>query len=93
MELENQPMTPFENRELRGITNKLVITILFAVVSIVSGGFAFYNGLMSKIDGVAQTQEIRKVEVDYKLNAINSKADALKEDIQDIKEAQKSKNN
>lgn len=78
-------MTGLENREIRGITNKLVVTIIFAVVTLTAGGVAFYNGLMNKIDKVSSTQDTRKIEVDLQFQAISENIDGVKEDVRDLK--------
>lgn len=78
-------MNPIENREIRGITNKLVVTIGIAVVTLTSGGIMFYNGLMNKIDKVSNTQETRKIEVDLQFNAINENIQGVKDDVKELK--------
>jgi len=78
-------MNGIENREIRGITNRLVVTIGIAVVTLTAGGVAFYNGLMNKIDKVANTQESRKIEVDLQFQAISENIQGVKEDVKELK--------
>jgi len=74
-----------EDRQVNGITNKLIITVIASVITLSCGGAAFYYGLMNKIDKVSQMQEQRKIEVDLQLSSINEKVDGVKDDVKDVK--------
>lgn len=78
-------MTLLENREIKGITNRLIIVVIGSVITLTAGGVAFYNGLMNKIDNVYQMQEQRKIEVDLQFKSINEKVDGVKDDVKDVK--------
>lgn len=82
-------MTTLENKEIRGITNRLMVVIICSVVSLTSGGVAFYLGLINKINMLSQKQESRKIEVDIQFKDINEKIDGVKEDMRYLKETKR----
>ncbi len=65
--------TTIENRELKGITARLILTIVISTATIVSGGFGAYYGLKSDIQEVKSQNEVKKVE----FQALKVQVDAI----------------
>ncbi|MGB4776418.1 MAG: hypothetical protein WBP45_14675 [Daejeonella sp.] len=65
-------MTAIENKELRGITGKLIYTIILSTTIIVSSGFGAYFGLKMDISAVKNQTELRQVEFDALKAQVNS---------------------
>jgi len=78
-------MTNIEDKQIKGITNRLAVVLIGCTVTITAGGIGFYNGLMTKIDKVAETQNIRKIEVDMQFRNMDDKMENIKESVAELK--------
>lgn len=74
-------MTPIENREIKGVTLRMIYTVIASTAIIVMAGFGAYNGIMKNIDSVAVKSNMTKFELDL-----------LKVQVQNIEISQKEMN-
>ena len=74
-------MTPIENKEIKGITLRMIYTIIISTAFIVTAGVMGYTGIMKNIDTVAVKSNMTKFELDL-----------LKVQVQNIEISQKEMN-
>lgn len=65
-------MTALENKELKGVTLRLIYTIIISTATIVGTGAAAYFGLKEDIRVVKSQTEVKQIQIDAIKTEINS---------------------
>lgn len=85
MEMSEHEYREIENREIRGVTNRLAIIIIGCTITLTSSFVGVYFGLKGDIQHVVLTGETRDAVSNGKFEVIKSDMQTLKDDIQGIK--------
>lgn len=75
-------MTALENKELKGVTGRLIYAIILSTATIVGGGFAAYYGLKTDIMDLKNQNEIKQVQ----FNALKAQVDMIQVQVNALQE-------